>query len=168
MMTVDRLANHLKKAGWKAFSAGEFLGVSFDAIGKARIARNNWFVILKSIPILDEAALDTWNDHYAHFWKKAPARLFSAGKYFVLILVVETVAPDAVERFASGDDLGLLEKPEEITGGGGYPMLVLKDRKQILMPKKVVLWEPLRATAFARGTHQAVVDYLDSLPTSRV
>ena len=81
----------------------------------------------------------------------------------MLILLVETVAPDAVERFASGNDLGLLEKPEGITGGGGYLMLVLKDRKQILMPKNVVLWEPLRATKFARGTHQAVVDYLDSL-----
>ncbi len=167
-MTVDVLANHLKKAGWKEFSAGEFLGVPFDAIGKARIARNNWFVILKSIPVLDEAALDAWNDHYAHFWKKAPARLFSAGKYFVLILLVETVAPDAVERFASGDDLGLLKKPEEITGGGGYPILVIKDRKQILMPKKVVLWEPLRATEFAKRTHQAVVDYVDGPRASGV
>jgi len=166
-MTVDGLASHLKKAGWKEFSAGEFLGVPFDAIGKARIARNNWFAILKAIPVLDEAALDAWNDHYAHFWKKTPSRMFSAGKYFVLILLVETVAPDAVERFAHGDDLGLLENPEEITSGGGYPLMVIKDRKQILMPKKVVLWKATQATEFARGTHQAVVDYLDSLPVSR-
>jgi hypothetical protein len=167
-MSINVLVSHLEKAGWKGFSPGEFLGVAFDAIGKAKIARNNWFAILKSIPILDEAALDAWNDHYAHFWKKAPARLFSAGKYFVLILVAETVAPDAVERFARGDDLGLLENPEEITGGGGYPLLVISDREQILMPKNVVFWKPLRATEFAKGTHQAVVDYVEGLRASGV
>jgi hypothetical protein len=162
-MSIDALVSHLKKAGWKDFSPGEFLGIAFDTIGKARIARNNWFALLRSIPVLDVATLDAWDDHYAHFWKRAPARLFTAGKYFVLILLVDTVAPDAVERFAGGNGLGLLDNPEEITGGGGYPMLVIKDRKQILMPKKVELWEPLRATDFARKTHKAVIEYLDGL-----
>ena len=166
-MSIDVLVSYLRKTGWREFSPGEFLGVAFDTIGEARIARNDWFVLLKSMPELDVAALDTWNDHYAHFWKRTPARMFSRGKYFVLILLVETVAPDAAELFSSGDDLGLLENPEEITRGGGYPMLVIEDWKQILMPKKVELWEPVRATEFARQTHRAVVDYLDSLPTSR-
>jgi hypothetical protein len=164
-MSINVLVNHLKKAGWGEFSPGEFFGVDFEMIGEAKIARNNWFAVLKSIPVLDGAALDAWNDHYAQFWKKAPARFFSAGKYFVLILLVETVAPDAVERFARGDDLGLLENPDEITGGGGYPLIVIKDRKQILMPKKVELWKATRATEFARQTHRAVVDYTDDLPT---
>jgi hypothetical protein len=79
------LVGHLKKAGWSKFSPGEFLGVEFDTIGKARIARNDWFVVVKAIPVLDVAALEAWNDHYARFWKRAPARLFSSGKYFMRV-----------------------------------------------------------------------------------
>ena len=94
-MTVNGLVSHLEKAGWRDFAPGEFLGVTFDAIGKAKLARNNWFAVVKSIPRLDAAALDTWNGHYAHLCKKAPARLFSAGKYFVLILLVEEIGAGA-------------------------------------------------------------------------
>jgi hypothetical protein len=162
-MTLEALASHLEEAGWKDFSPGEFLGVTFEAIGKAKLARNNWFALLKSIPQLDEAALDAWGDHYAHFWKKTPARMFSGGKYFVLILLVETITPATVERLASRDDVTLLDDPEEITRGGGYPVLAIRGQQHVLMPRKVVLWEPLRAKAFAGRTHKAVVDYLNGL-----
>jgi hypothetical protein len=162
-MTVNGLVSHLEKVGWSDFSPGDFLGVTFDAIGKAKLARNNWFAVVKSIPRLDAAALDTWNGHYAHMWKKAPARLFSSGKYFVLILLIEEIAPDALERLVKRDDVALLENPEEITGGGGYPLLAVRGQQHVLMPKKVVLWELVRAKAFAGRTHRAVVDYLKGL-----
>jgi len=162
-MTVNGLVSHLEKAGWSDFSPGDFLGVTFDAIGKAKLARNNWFAVVKSIPRLDAAALATWNGHYAHMWKKAPARLFSSGKYFVLILLIEEIAPDALERLVKRDDVALLENPEEITGGGGYPLLAVRGQQHVLMPKKVVLWELVRAKAFAGRTHRAVVDYLNGL-----
>jgi len=165
-MTVNGLVSHLEKAGWRDFSAGDFLGVTFDAIGKAKLARNNWFAVVKSIPRLDAAALDTWNGHYAHMWKKAPARLFSSGKYFVLILLVEEITPDALERLAKRDSVTLLEHPEEITRGGGYPLLAIRGQQYVLMPKKVVLWEPLRAKEFAGRTHKAVVAYLKGLQAS--
>ena len=162
-MTVNGLVSHLEKVGWRDFAPGEFLEVTFDAIGKAKLARNNWFAVVKSIPRLDAAALDTWNGHYAHLWKKAPARLFSSGKYFVLILLIEEIGAEALERLANRDEVALLKNPEEITRGGGYPLLAIRGQQHVLMPKKVVLWEPLKARAVARRTHKAVVDYLNGL-----
>jgi hypothetical protein len=161
-MSNDPLVSQLKKVGWADFSPGEFLGVDFDAIGKAKVARNNWFALLKSIPVLDGAGLDAWNGHYAHFSKKSPAGMFISGKYFVLILLVDTVSADAVERFAQ-EEMGFLQNPDQIARGGGYTMLVIKDRKQILMPKRVELWNAVRALEFAKRTHQAVVDYINGL-----
>jgi len=152
-----------RKAGWRDLASGEFLGVEFDQIGKAKVARNNWFVMLKSTPLLDGIELDAWNDNYEYFSKRTQAGMFTSGKYFVLILLVDTVAADAVERFAQGAELGFLGTPEEITHGGGYTLMVIKDRKQILMPKKIVLWDLLRATEFAKQTHQAVVGYTNTL-----
>ena len=59
--------------------------------------------------------------------------------------------------------MALLENPEEITRGGGYPLMAIRGQQHVLMPKKVVLWEPLRAKEFAGRTHKAVVDYLNGL-----
>jgi len=166
-MSAEVLIKHLTKAGWKDFSPDAFLGVDFDQVGKAKIARNNWFVLLKSMPTLDTVALEAWSDHYAHFMKKSLARMFTSGKYFVLILLADTVADDAAERLTQDARPGFLELSDEITRGGGYTLLVLKDRMQLLMPKKIVLWDALRATAFAQKTHQAVVDYLNSVKSAR-
>jgi hypothetical protein len=161
-MSIEPLVAQLKQVGWAEFSPGEFLGVDFDAIGKAKVARNDWFALVKFIPVLDGPGLDAWNEHYAHFAKKSPASMFRRGKYFVLMLLVGTVAADAVERFAR-EEMGFLKNPDQIARGGGYTMLVIKDRKQILMPKKVELWDAVRGLDFVKRTHQAVVDYLNSL-----
>ena len=167
-MSNEALIKNLTKVGWKDFSPDEFLGVAFDQVGKAKVARNNWFVLLKSIPTLDAAALESWSDHYAHFMKKSQAGMFTSGKYFILILLADTVAADAAERLGQEPLPGFLELSDEITRGGGYTLLALKDRKRILMPKKIVLWNVLRATEFAQKTHQAVVDYLNSLTSAGV
>lgn len=162
-MSSEVLIKNLTKAGWKDFSPNEFLGVAFDQIGKAKVARNNWFVLLKSLPTLDAAALEAWSDHYAHFMKKSQAGMFTSGKYFILILLVDSVTADAVERLGQEPLPGFLELSDEITRGGGYTLLALKDRTRILMPKKIVLWNVLRATEFAQKTHQAVVEYVNGL-----
>ena len=70
---------------------------------------------------------------------------------------------DAMERFAQEDGVGMLQNPERITGGGGYAMLVIKDRKQILMPKKVTLWDAVGGLGFLKRTHKAVLDYVNGL-----
>jgi hypothetical protein len=159
-MSNDVLVSQLKKVGWSGFDPGEFLGVQFDAIGKAKIARNNWFVLLKSIPELDTAGLETWSQHYAQFSKRARAGMFTSGKYFILLLLVDTLGADAVALLSEGFTPGFLEIPGVIDRGGGSTLLVIKDRKQVLMPKKVVLWDIVRATDFVRRTHQAVVDFV--------
>ncbi|MFN2108401.1 MAG: HEAT repeat domain-containing protein [Anaerolineae bacterium] len=167
-MSNEALIKNLTKVGWKDFSPDEFLGVAFDQVGKAKVARNNWFVLLKSVPTLDAAGLEAWSDHYAHFMKKSQAGMFTSGKYFILILLAGSVTADAAERLGQEPLPGFLELSDEITRGGGYTLLVIKDRKRILMPKKIVLWNALRATEFAQKTHQAVVDYLNSLTSAPV
>ena len=49
-MSISLLVSNLKKVGWKDFTPGNFLKVDFDTIGKAKIAKNNWFVLIKSVP----------------------------------------------------------------------------------------------------------------------
>lgn len=162
-MNSDALAGQLKKAGWNQFAPSEFLGVEFDAVGKATTARCNWFVLLKSIPLLDAAGLDAWSSHYAHFAKRAPATMFRSGKYFILLLLVDALSVEAAARLSKGPLPGFLEDPDKITGGGGYTIVILQDRKQVLMPRQVVLWDKVRAAEFVKRTHQAVMDFMTAM-----
>ena len=50
-----------------------------------------------------------------------------------------------------------------ITNGGGYTLMLVKDRKRILMPKTVKLWDLLRAIEFTNRTNQALDAYKNSL-----
>jgi hypothetical protein len=165
-MSSDILVSNLEKVGWKDFAPAKFLEVDFDNIGKAKIAKNNWFVLLKSVPVLDMVEIETWNNTYKNFSKRARSGLFSAGKYFVLILLVDTIGADALDWLSQGNKLGFLETPETITNGGGYTLMLVKDRKRIFMPKAVKLWDLLRATEFVNRTNQALGDYMNSLAGS--
>jgi hypothetical protein len=157
------LVSVLEQVGWKDFAPGEFLKVDFDTIGKTKIAKNNWFVLLKSVPVLDMAAIETWDDIYKDFTKRSRSGLFSSGKYFVLILLVDTLGADAVDWLSQENQLGFLAPPDTITNGGGYTLAVIKDRKRIFAPKGVKLWNLLRATDFTNRTNQAVGEYVNSL-----
>jgi hypothetical protein len=166
-MSNDVLVGQLKRVGWSGFGPGEFLGVQFDAIGKAKIARNNWFVLLKSIPELDTAGLETWSQHYAQFSKRARAGMFTSGKYFILLLLVDTLGADAAALLSEGFTPGFLKTPDVIDRGGGSALLVIQDQKQVLMPKKVVLWDIVRATESVRRTHQAVADFVKRMEPAK-
>lgn len=72
------LVSNLKKVGWKNFSPGKFLRIDFDNIDTAKIAKNNWFVLLKSVPVLDMAEIEIWNNNYKNFSKQALSGLFSS------------------------------------------------------------------------------------------
>lgn len=84
----------------------------------------------------------------------------------MLILLIEEIGAEALERLANRDEVALLKNPEEITRGGGYPLMAIRGQQHVLMPKKVVLWEPLKARAFAGRNHEAVVKYLNALLAS--
>jgi hypothetical protein len=166
IMSSDVLVSNLEKVGWKDFAPGEFLKVDFDNIGKARIAKNNWFVLLKSVPVLDMVAIETWNSTYKDFLKRARSGLFSSGKYFILILLVDTIGADALDWLSQENKLGFLEAPETITNGGGYTLMLVKDRKRVFAPRTVKLWDVLRATEFTNRTNQALGNYRNSLAGS--
>jgi len=162
-MSMSTLVRNLKKVGWKDFSPGKFLKVDFDTIGKAKIAKNNWFVCIKSVPVLDMTEIEAWNNTYKKFTKQAQSGLFSSGKYFILILLADTIGADALVWLSQDNKLDFLETTQTITNGGGYTLMLVKDRKQILMPKTVKLWDVLRATEFSNRTNQALGDYKNSL-----
>jgi hypothetical protein len=162
-MSSEVLVSELKNAGWKDFAPGEFFGVDFEAIGNAKVAKNNWFALLKSLPVLGTAELETWGKNYKTFLKKSQAGMFSSGKYFILFLLVNTVGPDALEQISREKKLEFLEMPDDIMRGGGYTMMFVKDQKKIYTPKKIVLSNWLRAIDFAKNTHRALDDYKNSL-----
>jgi hypothetical protein len=66
----------------------------------------------------------------------------------------------------SRDDVGLLDDSEEIARGGGYPLMAITGQQHVLMPRKVVLWKPLRARESAQRTHKAAVEHLNGLLAS--
>ena len=162
-MSGDILVSNLKKIGWKDFAPGEFLKADFDNIGEAKVAKNNWFVLLKSVPVLDMVEIETWNKTYKDFTKRARSGLFSSGKYFVLILLVDTIEADALDWLSQEDKQGFLEVSDTITNGGGYTLVLVKDRQQIYMPKTVRLWDVLRAEDFTNQTNQTLGNYRNSL-----
>jgi len=162
-MTSDILVSNLEKIGWKDFAPGEFLKVDFDNIGKAKVARNNWFVLLKSVSVLTMAEIESWSKSYQDFLKRSRSGLFSSGKYFVLMLLVDTVEADALNWLLQEDKQGFLQVSDTITNGGGYTLMLVKDRQQIFMPKTVKLWNALRASDFTNRTNQALGNYKNSL-----
>ena len=162
-MSSDVLVSNLKKAGWNDFAPGEFFGVTFDKIGNAKIARNNWFALLKSLPVLNAAEIETWNNNYKNFLKKSQAGMFSSGKYFVLFLLVGTIGADAIQQISREKKLGFLEMPEDIMRGGGYSLMLVKDQKKIFTPKTIKLSNWLRAVEFAKQTLRALEDYKNNL-----
>jgi len=163
MMSSDVLVSKLENVGWQDFAPGQFLKVDFDNIGKAKIAKNNWFVLLKSVPVLNMAEIETWNNIYKNFLKGSRSGLFSSGKYFVLILLVDTAAADALDWLSQENKVGFLETIKTITNGGGYTLVLVKDRKQIFMPTSVKLWDVLQANKFTNRTNQALGNYMKSL-----
>jgi hypothetical protein len=163
IMSIGQLVNNLEKVGWRDFTPGKFLKVDFDTIGTVKIAKNSWFVLLKSLPVLDMAVIETWNKIYKDFSKQALSGMFSSGKYFILILLVDTIGAEALVWLSQENKLDFLETDDTITNGGGYTLMLVKDRKQIFMPKTVKLWNLLRAVEFTNRTNQALVDYKNNL-----
>lgn len=162
-MSLNLLVNNLKKVGWKDFTPGEFLKVEFDTIGKAKIARNNWFVLVKSVAVLDSTEIESWSNTYKKFAKQALSGLFSSGKYFIMILLVDTIDADTLTWLSEGNQLDFLETTGTITNGGGYTLMLVKDKGRILMPKTVKLWDMLRAVEFTNRTNQALGEVKNSL-----
>jgi hypothetical protein len=162
-MSIPLLVQHLEKAGWQDFGPGTLFKTAFDTIGKARVAKNNWFILIKSIPMMGKAEIEQWTAAYQQFSKRALSRMFSRGTYFVLILLVETLGEDGVAWLAQGNSPEFLEGNQTITNGGGFTLLLLTDRKKIFMPKNVKLWNALRATAFVNQTYRALVHYKNEL-----
>lgn len=163
MVSSDLLVRDLARIGWKDFAGGEFLDVEFDVIGKTKIAKNNWFVLLKTVPVLGMAEIEAWNDIYGRFTKRSRSGLFSSGKYFFLILLVDTTEADALEWLSREEMRGFLETPKTITNGGGIAALFARDRNTIFMAENVRLWDVLRATDLVNKTTRALVDYGNSL-----
>jgi len=165
-MNLEALTNHLVRAGWQNFAAGKFFDLDFDSLGTAKIAKNSWSILVKSLPVLDAAAIDLWNAHYKTLIKKTPAGFFNSGKYFVLVLVVETISPDGLEKLNQAGTIGFLEMPSSILRGGGYTLLLIKDRGKIFMPKTVALPPLLGFTETAKATHRALESYAASQETA--
>lgn len=86
--------------------------------------------------------------------------LFSSGKYFILILLVDTIGAEVLTWLSQENKLNFLETTQTITNGGGYTLMLDKDRKQIFMPEAVKLWDLLRTTDFTNRTNQALGDSL--------
>lgn len=159
-MSIMQLTEELALAGWGSFAPGEFCKIEFDTIGKAKVANNNWFALVKSIPVMNGADLDTWNQNYQDLLKQTRAGMFTSGKYFILILLIGTIGPDGLARLSQENAIGFLEMPNDITRGGGYTLMVLQDRKKVFMPKTVSLSTAMRATDFAKQTHLTLENYL--------
>jgi hypothetical protein len=162
-MSIPLLVSELEKTGWQDFAPGTLFETEFDTIGKARLAKNNWFALIKAVPVLGIKEIEMWHTAYQAFAKKSLSRMFARGKYFVLILLVDTLGADAVAWLSQGNSPDFLQIEGTITNGGGFTMLLLKDRKKIFMPKNLKVWNALQATKFIRGTYRALVNYKNSL-----
>ncbi len=162
-MNSDILVSRLQKIGWKDFAPGKFVKVDFDQIGHVKIAKNNWFVLIKSISLLNADEIEFWNNTYQHFLKKTLSGMFSSGKYFILILLVDSIDGDTLDLITQENKPALFVPPQKITNGGGYALMLVKDRNQIFMPKAVKLWDVLHASEFTNQTNQVLHEHKNSL-----
>ena len=165
-MSNEQLISNLQNMGWKDFAPGEFKGFNFEQVGQAKVDRYNWFVLIQSLPVLDVPTLETWNQNYKELAKKARAGFVSSGKYFVLILLIDTISADLLELLSKEDKLDLLKMPD-ITRGGGYTLMLIKDRQKIFMPKSVSLSPLLKATEWNKQTYMALDTYKNSLKVEK-
>jgi len=162
-MGTESLVSNLKKVGWKDFAPGEFINIEFEQIGKTKLARNNWFVLIKSLPVLNRSTMESWNANYAKFYKKSQAGMFSSGKYFVLMLLVDTISPDALTEISQEGPPDFLVMPGDIFRGGGFTLMLVKDIGRVFLPKKVTVSHYLKAIDFVKNTIAALEDFQKSL-----
>ena len=153
-MDIEELLNNLKNVGWGDFAPGTFLDIDLDQIGKAKVARDHWFILIKALAVLDNAAITEWNENFSLLLKRSPARGFKRGRFFILLLLVERIAEDTAEKLLPGNlpDILVMADPEYIFTGGGFSLVLNKEQQEIITPNRIRLANWWRATTFINQT----------------
>lgn len=126
-MNLDLIKSDLEKAGWKNVGPGSHLDIAFDLVGSRRFTITKWSVLVKVLPVLDQATVDVWKANFAELSRRSKSLIW--GKCFVLCLVAKDVVPE-VSGALSGDAFGLFGL-FRIKGGGGNILVADAKNKQV-------------------------------------
>lgn len=113
LMNLDYLQSELSKAGWRDVQRRAHMGIEFDLVGYRRFTLTKWSVLVKALPVLDEATAAHWAGQFQSMSRKSQSWIW--GSCLLMCLLAEDVAPGVFEELPKGS-LGRLLR---LKGGGG-------------------------------------------------
>ncbi len=119
-MDLEPLQNALLESGWRDVEPGRCQDIDFDLIGWRRFLITKWRVLVQTVPVLDQPAVQLWAKHFDKLSRKSKGLIW--GECFLLCLVCDEVAEDIVET-AGQPGFGVFNTGR-IEGGGGNAFVV--------------------------------------------
>jgi hypothetical protein len=126
-MNIESIKSEFEKSGWKNVGPGSHLNVVFDLIGSRRFTITKWNILVKVLPMLDQAEAAVWKANFEELSRRSKSLIW--GKCFILCLVAEDVAPE-ISGALSGDAFGLFGLLR-LKGGGGNILVADMKNKQV-------------------------------------
>lgn len=128
-MDLRDLELELASSGWKDLRPGDAAGERFDVLGSRRFGPTPWRIYVRALPVLDSAAIAHWKDVFGQLSEASKSRRL-IGTCFLLCLIADEVAADAIQLLYDDDDFGYLGV-FRMEGGGGKIVLASERSKQI-------------------------------------
>lgn len=126
-MNFNNLAYQLQIDGWTVYGPGMHNGMPFDLVGQRKCNLSQWNILVKTVPVLDIAATMVWKNNFTYLSNAAKSWWW--GKCFVLCLVAQQIAPEALYTL-QGDSFGLFGV-FRMKGGGGRIMIADESTRQV-------------------------------------
>lgn len=126
-MNFNSLAYHLQMDGWMISGAGMYNGLPFELIGQRKSNLTKWHILVKYMPVLDMNAAMAWQNNFTYLSNSVKSWVW--GKCFMLCLVAQQVAPEAIYAL-QGDSFGALGV-FRLKGGGGRVMIADESTHQV-------------------------------------
>jgi hypothetical protein len=157
-MNLNILAEKLIQRGWAVQGPGEFLSYRFDLLAARNPLITTWTLAVKHMARLDSGSSASAQGAFQQMSAKAKSIIW--GKCFVLLLVCDSIAPEALGMLQS-DTFGL-GGLVRIEGGGGRIIIADSSTGQILGKVPSL---PLDANTVVKSIFDAVAaTYTSSAP----
>lgn len=148
-MNLNIFAEKLIQRGWMVQGAGEYLSFRFDLLATRNPMITTWTLAVKHMGVMDGGKAASAQGAFQQMSGKAKSIVW--GKCFVLLLVCDSIAPEALNQLQS-DSFGL-GGMVRIEGGGGRIIIADSSTGQIFGKIPSL---PLDANTITKSIFEAV------------
>jgi hypothetical protein len=124
-MSLDFLQSELSRTGWRDVERRSYMDCEFDLVGSRWFTVTRWTVVVKEIPVLDEASGARWAAQFQRMSRESQGPIL--GSCLLMCLLADEVAPGVLETLPWGSP----GRAFRWMGGGGKLLVVDRKSKQV-------------------------------------